>query len=50
MKQIILRNVPDDIHKKLKLAAVQAEIPMQNLIMEILTREVGKAKKKAGKA
>jgi plasmid stability protein len=36
MKQILIRKVPDDLHKKLKAAAVQAEKPMQDYIVEIL--------------
>ena len=44
MKQIILRKVPDDLHKKLKTAAAQAEKPMQTLIVELLAEAVEKAK------
>ena len=50
MKQILLRHVPDELHKKLKVAAAQAEKPMATYIVEILTREIGKAKRKTGKA
>ena len=46
MKQILLRKVPDDLHKKLKAAAVEAEKSMQDYIIEILARAV----RKAGKA
>jgi plasmid stability protein len=50
LKQILLRKVPDDLHKKLKAAAVQAEKPMQSYIIEILARAVGKvAPRKRGK-
>ncbi len=46
MKQILLRHVPDDVHKKLKAAAVQAEKPMQDFIVEILAEAMRKAGKK----
>ena len=42
MKQILLRKVPDDVHKKLKRAAVDAEISMQDYIIQVLSRAVGK--------
>lgn len=49
MKSILLRKVPDDLHKRLKASAVEAEIPMQDYIVGILTREVGKPTRKPGK-
>ena len=37
MKQILLRKVPEELHKKLKMGAAQAGKPMQDFIVEILT-------------
>ena len=47
MKQILLRHVPDDLHKRLKAGAAMAGESLQDYIVEILTREVGKKKRKA---
>jgi plasmid stability protein len=49
MKSILLRKVPDDVHKKLKAAAVQAEKPMADYIVEILAKAVGAQPRKRGK-
>lgn len=36
MKQVILRNIPEEIHKEIKVAAVRADVSMQDLVLEIL--------------
>lgn len=50
MKQMIIRNVPDDVHKDLRRMALEADISLNTLATHILTEAVEKAKKKAGKA
>ena len=37
MKQIIIR-VPDDLHKRLKLASVQADTSMKEVVIDALAR------------
>jgi len=39
MKQITLRNVPEELHKELKVAAVHADVPLQALVVEILAND-----------
>lgn len=36
MKQITLRNVPEVVHKELKVAAVDADVSLQDLVAKIL--------------
>ncbi len=36
VKQILLRKVPDELHKKVKTAAAQAGIPMQDFILQAI--------------
>ena len=40
MKQILLRSVPDDLHKKVRMAALQAGISMQAFIIEAMAAAV----------
>ena len=45
MKTTIVRNLPDELHKKLKVLAAQQGRPLQDLIVDLLAE----AMKKAGK-
>ncbi len=44
MKQIILRNVPDELHRQLKISAAETGNTLQGLIITILRKEVAKGK------
>lgn len=37
-------NIPDDLHKKIKLQAVKDDTTVKNLIIELLEGEFGKSK------
>lgn len=42
--QVILRKVPDDLHRKVKVAAAAAGISMQDFIIKLMQKEVEKGK------
>jgi len=46
VKQILLRKVPDYLHRLVKIAAAQAGKSMQDWIIEAMTEEVEKGKLK----
>ena len=46
MKSIIVRNVPEAIHKELKLLAVAHEVSMNDLILELLAESLRIARSK----
>ncbi len=46
MKQVILRKVPDDLHRKVKVAAAEAGESMQDFIIKLMQKEVEKGKPK----
>ena len=46
MKQVILRKVPDDLHRLVKMAAAACEETMQDFIIRVLRKEVEKGKPK----
>ena len=37
-------NIPDDLHKKIKLQAVKDDTPVKDLIIDLLEGEFGKSK------
>jgi len=45
MKNLIIRNVPEDLHKELKLLAVQREQSLASLLIEILDKYIKDVKK-----
>ncbi|MGD0728415.1 MAG: toxin-antitoxin system HicB family antitoxin [Spirochaetia bacterium] len=44
MKQVILRNVPDELHRQVKVAAAAAGMSMQDFIIKLMEKEVAKGK------
>ncbi len=46
MKQVILRKVPDDLHRKIKAAAALAGESLQDFIIKLMMKEVEKSKPK----
>jgi len=44
MKQVILRKVPDELHRQVKTAAASAGLTMQDWIIVAMQREVEKGK------
>lgn len=49
MKEFIIRNIPDELHKAIKQAALDANRPMNTLILTILTKAIDKPKAKKEK-
>jgi predicted HicB family RNase H-like nuclease len=46
MKEFIIRNIPDELHKAIKQAALDANQPMNTLIINIITKAIDKPKTK----
>jgi plasmid stability protein len=46
VKQIILRSVPDELHRRLKIMAAEKGTTLQGQILRILEKEVAKAARK----
>jgi predicted HicB family RNase H-like nuclease len=46
MKTLIIRKVPDDLHRRVKMAAAEAEQSMQDFIIKLMQKEVEKGKPK----
>ena len=44
MKNILLRNVPDEVHRQTKMAAAAAGVSLQSFIIGLMQREVAKGK------
>jgi predicted HicB family RNase H-like nuclease len=44
MKQLILRKVPDELHRLVKVAAAASGVSMQDFIIELMRKEVEKGK------
>jgi len=42
LRAVILRNIPDDIRQKLKIAAALENTSMQGLILRLITEYLGK--------
>ncbi len=43
MKQILLRSVPDELHRRLKIMAAEKGNTLQGQILQILEKEVARA-------
>jgi predicted HicB family RNase H-like nuclease len=46
VKAILLRSVPDDLHRQVKVSAAAAGISMQDFILRAIRKEVEKGKPK----
>ncbi len=46
MKQMIVRNMPDDLNKDLRRIALEADISLNALVLQILAETVEKARAK----
>ena len=44
MKTLIIRKVPDELHRKVKVAAAEAGESMQDFIIKLMEKEVAKGK------
>jgi predicted HicB family RNase H-like nuclease len=47
MKQIIIRGVPEDLHKRAKLQAVKEDSSLKGIIIKALTEYLDREEKKA---
>ena len=43
-------NIPDDVHKKLKLHCVEQELDMTEIVLKLIEEYLEKAEKKKGKS
>jgi plasmid stability protein len=46
MKTLIIRKVPDDLHRQVKVAAAEAGESMQDFIIKLMRKEVEKGRPK----
>ena len=47
LKRMKTINIPDDLHKKIKLQAVKDDTTVKDLIIELLESEFGKSKEQS---
>jgi plasmid stability protein len=42
MKQMLIRNIPDELHRRVKMAAAAASMTLQDFVLEAMRKEVEK--------
>jgi plasmid stability protein len=46
MKSIMIRNVPEDLHKEFKILCVKRGVSINKLMLDLMRKEVDKEQKK----